>query len=135
MIGADDGGHQVAAKRRTRLLQQPVSVSIESTVQSAVRPVCRRTATPGRQLAAKKAVAPYRMASGFALGYQIADQPGVNLRIVLAQALVATGQDLVCTGANQMLESPREPSGPIPTSATRRQPRASASSRPLPMSS
>ena len=28
-----------------------------------------------------------------------------------------------------------EPSGPMPTSATRRQPRASASSRPLPMSS
>ena len=38
------------------------------------------------------------------LCHQITDQPGVDPRVVLTQALVATGQDLVCTGANQMLQ-------------------------------
>ena len=67
---------------------RPVSASIESTVQSAVRPVCKRTATPGASSRPKA----------------VADQPGVDLRIVLAQTLVATNQDLVRAGANQMLQ-------------------------------
>ena len=103
MIGADDGGHQVAAKRRTRLLQQPRlrihrkygAVSRKARLQTHGNAGCQFAAKGGRTV---------QNGLGLALCRQIADQPGVNLRIVLAQTLVATDQDLVCTGANQMLQ-------------------------------
>ncbi len=103
MIGANNGGHQVAAKRRARLLQQARlrihrkygAVSRKARLQTHGNAGCQFAAKGGRTV---------QNGLGLALGYQIADQPGVDLRIVLAQTLVATDQDLVCTGANQMLQ-------------------------------
>ena len=47
MRRARDGRHEVAAERRTVCSRRPVFRSMSSEVQSAVKPVCRRTATPG----------------------------------------------------------------------------------------
>ena len=103
MIGADDGGHQVAAKRRTRLLQQP-RLRIHRKYGAVGRKARLQAHGNARRQLAAKGGRTVQNGLGLVLGYQIADQPGVDLRIVLAQTLVATDQDLVCTGANQMLQ-------------------------------
>ena len=105
MVGADNGGHQVAAKRRARLLQQT-----RLRIHRKHRAIGRKARLQahghtGRQLATKGGRA-VQNGLGLALGYQIADQAGVDLRVVLTQALVTTDQNFVRTGANQMLQVP-----------------------------
>ena len=102
-MGADDGGHQVAAKRRARLLQQ-TRLRIHRK-HGAISRKARLQAdgNAGRQLATKGGRA-VEDGLGLALGYQIADQTSIDFRVVLTQTLVATGQHFVGAGANQMLK-------------------------------
>ena len=80
---------------RLRIHRKYGAVSRKARLQTHGNAGCQFAAKGGRTV---------QNGLGLALCHQIADQPGVNLRIVLAQALVATDQDLVCTGANQMLQ-------------------------------
>ena len=105
MVGADNGGHQVAAKRRARLLQQ-ARLHIHRE-HGAVGRKARLQAhgNAGRQFAAKGGRT-VQNSLGLALGHQIADQTSIDFRVVLTQTLVATDQNFVRTGANQMLQVP-----------------------------
>ena len=105
MVGADNGGHQVAAKRRARLLQQT-----RLRIHRKHRAISRKArlqahGNAGCQFAAKRGRA-VQNGLGLALGHQIVDQASIDLRVVLTQALVTTDQNFVRTGANQMLQVP-----------------------------
>ena len=89
MVGADDGGHQVAAKRRTRLLQQP-RLRIHRKYGAVGRKARLQTHGNARRQFAAKGGRTVQNGLGLALCHQIANQPGVDLRIVLTQTLVAT---------------------------------------------
>ena len=89
VVGADDGGHQVAAKRRTCLLQQ-ARFRIHRKHGAVGRKARLQAHGNARRQLAAKGGRTVQNGFGLALGYQIADQPGVDLRIVLTQTLVAT---------------------------------------------
>ena len=103
MIGADDGGHQVAAKRRARLLQQ-ARFRIHRKHGAVGRKARLQAYGNARRQLAAKGGRTVQNGLGLALGYQIADEASIDLRVVLTQALVTADQDLVCTGANQILQ-------------------------------
>ncbi len=90
-----NAGRVCCSRPRLRIHRKYGAVSREARLQAHGNARC--------QLAAKRRSRRID-GLGLTLGYQIADQAGVDLRIVLAQALVATDQDLVCTGTNQMLQ-------------------------------
>ena len=64
-----------------------------------------------RRLLAAKSGRTVQNGFGLALGYQIADEASIDLRVVLTQALVTTDQNFVRTGANQMLQAPERALG------------------------
>ena len=103
MIGADNGGHQVAAKRRACLLQQ-TRLRIHRKHRAVGRQArLQANGHTWRQLTAKSGRA-VQNGLGPVLGHQIANQASIDLRIVLAQSLVAADHDLVGAGADQMLQ-------------------------------
>ena len=103
MIGADDGGHQVAAKRRTRLLQQP-RLRIHRKYGAVGRKARLQAHGNARRQLAAKGGRTVQNGFGLTLGYQIADETRVDLRVVLTQALVTTDQNFVRAGADQTLQ-------------------------------
>ena len=110
VVGADNGGHQVAAKRRARLLQQT-----RLRIHRKHRAIGRKARLQahghtGRRLAAKRGRA-VQNGLGLALGHQIVDQASIDLRVVLTQALVTTDQNFVRAGTNQVFEVPERALG------------------------